>query len=795
MEFLTSSQYFGSLKRVLVLPILLATLSLALLVTLSIFVIILEFAQLSFDLSLVSTLKDAAHQNPVLFVNMYSEQMSQILWKYSSWVLLSLILATGVAIFFLLKVIQQVLVTPLQRIRSTLMARASGKHSTFAPLAGPAEIRSLAQSLNIMLETVDESEKCFRAIAENIADGIVTFDERGLIESFNLGAERIFGLREREVRGSPVESLIFRAEGDQTSYNMLQSQEVLARSSSGEIFPAEWLVSSIEMRNKRLYCAAARNISKRKNEEGDLHRAKEAAETAARAKSEFLANMSHEIRTPMNGVLGMTSLLLDTQLSIEQRDYVETMRTSAESLLGIINDILDFSKIEAGRMDLERVEFNIETLTEEVTYLLAERAQVKGLEIACYVDPALPEKVFGDPGRLRQILVNLVGNAVKFTTNGHVLVTVHRVECHEGKLNVLFNVEDTGVGIVEEAQSRLFQSFSQGDTSTTRQFGGTGLGLAISKRLVELMQGKIGVKSTRNQGSCFWFTVELEPLDTEECKYPQFQGETILLVDKNSFARSILQRQLEDWNLRVEVIEDLTSLYQPESYLKNENQPLILIIDAWAYENCRDLDLTQPGHSCLIDLLPTVLLTPMAQHHRYVFDPETTNVAVVIKPIRRSHLTRQLDAFIRKVNLPISRKTQRSQMHVSTLESNVRDRGHILVVDDSPVNQSVAVLMLKKLGFRADTAQSGVEALEAMMRMRYDLVLMDCQMPEMDGYTATQEIRKREGILRRTPIVAMTGNAMKGDKERCLGSGMDGYLAKPIRLEDLERVVENWNLA
>ena len=538
--------------------------------------------------------------------------------------------------------------------------------------------------------------------------------------------------------------------------------------------------------------AIQRDVARREAAEAEAVEARGVAEAAAEAKSRFLANMSHEIRTPLNGVLGMNELLLDTDLDREQLEYAETARLSSEALLHILNDILDFSKIEAGKLDLEDGDFDLPDTVADVCELLAYRAHAKGVELALSIDPDVPAVVRGDCGRLRQILTNLLSNAIKFTQEGEVLVAV--TLSHGEDRAVRFNVTDTGIGVDPREIPRLFDSFSQADSSTTRSYGGTGLGLAISKQLSHLMGGEIGAHSSPGKGSTFWFTANLgdpfvRPVQVE-C---ELRGLRVLVVDDNATNREILTRLLTRWKASV------TSAGDGEAALELLQQST----DAVPFDLVL-LDMNMPGMDGIalaqaikadeaLRSLPLLLLTSSDQ----AAGAKETGIAVALrKPVRPSKLYSAITEVLSGLGEELDACGAAGLGERPVRETPAVGCGQrILLIEDNTINQVVATRMLEKLGFRADVANNGQEALRALAAGEYSAILMDCQMPEMDGYQATTEIRRLEGTSgAHTPIIAMTANTMQGDRERCLAAGMDDYLSKPLRREALENALGRWSV-
>jgi two-component system, sensor histidine kinase and response regulator len=665
-------------------------------------------------------------------------------------------------------------------------------------------VHQQTQTIRLRLESEAALEQRFQNVARATNDAVW---ERDLTTGKSWWGERfytIFGYAPEEVEGDVAWWAEHIHEDDRARVLLsirtviennenLWSSEYRCRRSSGSyayVYDRGYVVRDSAGKPLRM-TGAMMDLSDRKRSEKELEAAKQAAEAANRAKSEFLANMSHEIRTPMNGVLGMTHLALETELTVEQRECLSLVKGSGESLLTIINDILDFSKIEAGKLDLELIEFNVRENLEAAMKSLSLRAHEKGLELNCCIRPEVPETVVGDKTRLRQILVNLVGNAIKFTNQGEITVRIEREFEDARGVKLHFSVKDTGIGIPAEKQATIFEAFSQADGSTARRYGGTGLGLAISRRLVELIGGPLWLESAPGQGSTFHFDAHLgvgsRYSRERSAQELELWDKPVLVVDDNSTSRTILRDLLRSWQMKPSLAEDARAAVYLLEQAKDAGRPFpLVLIDAHMPEPDGFALLKKINQRGLADT-SIMLLTAAGQRVDSARCRELGATAYLTKPIGQSEL---LNVILQVLGTGSQEESQSPEVDRHASGEGQRSL-RILLAEDNPVNQKLAVRLLEKCSHIVEIAGNGREAVQKIKEERFDLILMDVQMPEMDGFEATAAIRDLQRLTGcRVPIVAMTAHAMAGDRERCLQAGMDGYISKPILPEQLYAVIE-----
>ncbi len=685
----------------------------------------------------------------------------------------------------------------------------------FGYVLKPFDERELAATVEMAIfrhkmdRKLRESEQLHRALIENTGEGIVFADLEECFTFANPSAEALFGVGSGELEGRSLVEFT-----SPETYAMIKSQTEQRRRGVKGSYPIEILRPDGQVRMILITATPRfdgkgeltgtfgifRDFTEKHRAEEELRQhaeqlriAKDAAEEASRAKASFLAVMSHEIRTPMNGVIGMTSLLLETPLTAEQREFTEAVRRSGESLLSILNDILDFSKIESGRIELEQQPFSLTSCIEEAMELFASRAAEKGVELVGMIDPSVPDMLVGDVTRLRQVFVNLIGNAVKFTPAGEVCVSVQAHSSEAENVELQIQVRDTGIGISRESLGRLFQPFSQGDLSITRKFGGTGLGLAISKRLVELMGGEIRVETEENGGSTFIVSLRAR-VDTVQPHLPLegldgLRGGRVLIVDDNATQAHVLEGICGGLGMMPKVT---TSARAGVELLRSGEKFDLVLVDLLMPE-MDGVEFARHVRSIpACERLPHLLLASASSLTSRVDEVSACFAGHLHKPIKRGVLAKMMSSAMgSRVTHTVRQSRDKVLDHTLAIRIPLR----ILIAEDNPVNQALALAIFRKMGYRADCVADGQEVLDALAQRPYDLIFMDVQMPVMDGLEATQRIVETMLPDARPRIIAMTANAMYGDRERCLQSGMDDYISKPIHIEELREMVERHGTA
>lgn len=754
---------------------------------------------------------DEFHHNNRFNVLMEIEAIDNYFDKYMI-AILSILVVTGLSSLLYGLFLTKLIISPIKRLVTHMGFVEKGDLSQRLYLKTKDEIGSLSNSFNKMIYTIQErtdfiskTSDYLENILNNTQDMVVTTDTNLRIVEFNTGAEQILGYTKEEVRGKSVEMFYLDINKKKELMKIIESEGVVknyeakARTKQGKDIDMSITISQLKDSSGNVIGTVdvGKDITARKKWEERLKTTLEAADAANMAKREFLANMSHEIRTPMNGVIGMANLLLDTKLTPEQREYTETIYESASYLLTIINDILDFSRIEAGKLELDNIDFNLNIAVKGAIDVFAVKTEEKKLEFSCFVDSEVPFLLRGDPGRLRQVLINLVNNAIKFTKKGEVVVSISTVKETDSHATLQFAIRDTGIGIHADHVNKLFQSFSQADTGITRKYGGTGLGLAISKQIIELMGGQISVESEEGKGSTFRFTVVLEKQPSDHQQTPFERGNIenmrILIIDEDSTSRHTLKADLDSWHCRAEEVDSVEKAMKKLQTAATDGEPFkVVLLDPCILK----LDIEILGRKIKEDPqlqgVHFVILTATGKRGDAKYFQRLGFEAYLSKPLKRSMLYDCLQIITGK---PASAWKDTSMQIITrhTITEDYKKRTSILVVEDNKINQKITLRILdKKLGYYADAVSNGKEAIELLKILDYDLVLMDGQMPEMDGYEATRIIRDANSAVRNhnIPIIAMTANVMKGARKKCLEAGMNDYVSKPVNVQKLADAIK-----
>jgi two-component system, sensor histidine kinase and response regulator len=789
-------------------------------------------------LTLTSPISMDGHEIGSLYLDSDLTDLQQRLRRFE---LLTLLIAAGCLslVYVLTAALQRSITAPILNLAGMARSIATEKrYSLRAPPLAGKELRQLSADFNHMLAEIEERDAALteardtlelrvtsrtaeleREVTERrgaetslqertiflntlIASSpiaIVVVGLNGEIELANPAFQKVFGYAPEDAIGKPLREVVAAGQMEEqvesngvevlrqtTIHETAQRQRKDGRLLDVEIHGVPLLVDGSVARSLVMY----QDVTERRKAEQHLREAKETAEAASRAKSEFLANMSHEIRTPMNGILGMTELTLDTQLLPEQRDYLGMVKSSAEALLGIINDILDFSKIEAGRLDLECLPFSLLDCIEDALHPLAIRAEQKGLELTWSADGEIPERIDGDSTRLRQILINLTGNAIKFTKEGEVSVRAERLPSAESEVWIRFIVSDTGMGIPAEKHQQIFEAFSQADSSTTREFGGTGLGLSISARLVKLMGGEIWLESTPRQGSKFFFTAGFARASASEhlCEptvHAELAGKTVLVVDDNEVNRELLARLLPRWGMRPVMAVDGFEAVEAFEQSVRRGAPFPLVLLDQNMPGMDGYEVAERIRRASPDEKPAILILTSSPSADEGERAKKLRIAKRLsKPLRRAALHEAIRKALGGLEKPAGTP-------ISVRRIDGSEGLDVLLAEDNTVNQKLATRLLEKMGHKVTLAVNGQKALELVQQHKYDVILMDIQMPVLGGMEATRSILDLEKVRGvHTPIIAMTAHAMAGDADKCLQAGMDGYVSKPIRTELLSSEIE-----